>query len=62
MSTRRWLVVIVGLGAILRLFPIWFGLPYMGARPDEEVATGIARRMLAAGDFNPHFFHWPSLT
>ena len=62
MSTRRWLVVIVGLGAVLRLFPIWFGLPYMGARPDEEVSTGIARHMLATGDFNPHFFHWPSLT
>lgn len=61
MSTGRWLLLIVLAGAILRLVPIWFGLPYLGARPDEEVATGIAARV-AAGDLNPRFFHWPSLT
>ena len=49
------------LGAILRLFPIWFGLPYLGARPDEETAVAHARAILG-GDLNPHFFHWPSLT
>ena len=61
MSVRRWLVLVVALGAALRLFPIWFGLPYGFARPDEEVSTGVASRMLA-GDFNPQFFHWPSFT
>ena len=49
------------LGAVLRLFPIWFGLPYLGARPDEETAVAHALAILG-GDLNPHFFHWPSLT
>ena len=49
------------LGALLRFVPIWFGLPFDRARPDEETAIGHAMAMLA-GDPNPHFFHWPSLT
>ena len=40
--------------------PIWFGLPYPMARPDEEAALGHALGI--AGDLNPQFFHWPSLT
>jgi 4-amino-4-deoxy-L-arabinose transferase-like glycosyltransferase len=56
-----WLWAILLLGAALRLFPIWFGLPYLYARPDEETAIDHALRILG-GDFNPHFFHWPSLT
>jgi 4-amino-4-deoxy-L-arabinose transferase-like glycosyltransferase len=60
-STKRWLLLIVATGAALRFFPVWFGLPYLHARPDEEVATGVAARMLE-GDLNPGFFHWPSLT
>lgn len=62
--TRRttvWLIAILVVGALLRFVPIWFGLPYLRARPDEETAVGIAARMLG-GDLNPHFFHWPSLT
>ena len=47
--------------AALRLVPIWFGIPYLPARPDEEVAVSIATRM-TEGDLNPHFFHWPSFT
>ena len=54
------MIVIVALGAVLRLFPIWFGLPYL-SRPDEGVSTGIAMQMLN-GRPNPEFFHWPSLT
>ncbi len=61
MSPRRLLTLIVLVGAVLRFFPIWFGLPYPQARPDEEVAIGIALGALK-GDLNPHFFHWPSLT
>lgn len=49
------------LAAALRFVPIWFGIPLMAARPDEEVAVSIATRV-TEGDFNPHFFHWPSLT
>lgn len=56
------IVLIVALAAALRLYPIWFGLPHLYARPDEEVATAKAMGVLLRGDFNPHFFHWPSLT
>jgi len=58
---RHALTGIVVFGAALRLFPIWFGLPYAQARPDESVAIGHALGMLG-GDLNPHFFNWPSLT
>ena len=56
-----WLWPILLSAAALRLFPVWFGLPYPHARPDEAVAIGHALDVLA-GDFNPQFFHWPSLT
>ncbi len=49
------------LGAVLRFVPIWFGLPFDRARPDEETAIGHAAAILG-GDLHPHFFHWPSLT
>ena len=49
------------LGAALRFHPIWFGLPYAHARPDETEAIGYAVRILD-GDPDPHFFNWPSLT
>ena len=58
---RHALAGIVILGAALRLFPIWFGLGYAQARPDESVAIGHTLGILA-GDPNPHFFNWPSLT
>ncbi len=48
-------------GAALRIYPVWFALPYGQARPDETTALGHAVAILA-GDPNPHFFHWPSLT
>ena len=54
-----WIVVLAA--AALRLVPIWFGLPYPHARPDEAVAIGHAVAALE-GDLNPRFFHWPSLT
>ena len=60
-TTKQWLAVIVLLGAVLRFVPIWFGLPFDEARPDEETAIGHAVAILN-GDLNPHFFHWPSLT
>ena len=60
-STRRWLTLIVVIAAVLRFVPIWFGLPYPQARPDEEVALGKAVDVLH-GHLNPQFFHWPSLT
>jgi Dolichyl-phosphate-mannose-protein mannosyltransferase len=58
----KWvLALVVVAGGVLRFVPIWFGLPYMHARPDEETAIGHAVAVLG-GDLNPHFFHWPSLT
>lgn len=60
-ATRRWLILIVVAGAALRLFPIWFGLPYPQARPDEETSIGKALDALN-NQPNPRFFHWPSLT
>ena len=56
---RYALAAIVALAAALRFFPIWFGLPYPFARPDEEAAVGLALGM-QGGDLNPRFFHWPS--
>jgi 4-amino-4-deoxy-L-arabinose transferase-like glycosyltransferase len=60
--TKRWLVLVLIAGCCLRVYGIWFGLPYLLARPDEDVAAGRAAAMLSTGDANPHFFHWPSLT
>ena len=59
--SRRWLVLVLALAAALRLVPVWFGLPYEYARPDEEVAIGHAVNALG-GELNPQFFHWPSFT
>jgi hypothetical protein len=61
MTPTRWLWATVLLAGALRLFPVWFGLPYPYARPDEAQAISGAVGVLA-GDLNPHFFHWPSLT
>ena len=61
MTSARWLSAIILIAAALRMFPVWFGLPYLYARPDE--AESISRAVgVLAGDFNPHFFHWPSFT
>jgi Dolichyl-phosphate-mannose-protein mannosyltransferase len=48
------------LGAIVRLWGIRFGLPHPMTRPDEEFIVSMALRFFS-GDFNPHFFEWPSL-
>jgi hypothetical protein len=61
MRSRYWLIAIVVLGAGLRFYGLWFGLPYVHARPDETSALGLATSV-RSGDLNPHFFHWPSLT
>jgi 4-amino-4-deoxy-L-arabinose transferase-like glycosyltransferase len=58
---EAWLSALILIAAALRIFPVWFGLPYLYARPDE--AESISRAVgVLAGDFNPHFFHWPSFT
>ena len=52
---------IVALAAWLRFASLDFGMAYPRARPDEGTAIGHALGILA-GDPNPHFFNWPSLT
>ena len=60
-TVRGVLILVILAGGLLRFFPIWFGLPYLRARPDEETTISHAIAVLG-GDPNPHFFHWPSLT
>ena len=60
-SPGRVLALVLVTGFALRIIPIWFGLPYPMARPDEETALGHAAGVMR-GDLNPQFFHWPSLT
>ena len=54
------LVTLLIFGAALRLWGIGFGLPHPMTRPDEEFIVSVALRFFS-GDFNPHFFEWPSL-
>ena len=61
MTSTRFVWAILLIAAALRIFPVWFGLPFLYARPDE--AESISRAVgVLTGDLNPHFFHWPSLT
>jgi Dolichyl-phosphate-mannose-protein mannosyltransferase len=60
-SQAEWILPIVLLmGAIVRLWGINFGLPHTECRPDE---TALVSRSLQffSGDFNPHFFTYPTL-
>jgi len=54
------LAALLVLGAAVRLWGIGFGLPHPMTRPDEEFIVSVALRFFS-GDFNPHFFEWPSL-
>lgn len=47
--------------AILRLWNVGAGIPY-AVGIDEPQIMDRAVRMMKTGDFNPHFFDWPSLT
>ena len=59
-GTARILAAVVLAAAGLRLWGIGFGLPHPMTRPDEEFLIGKAMGFFS-GDFNPHFFEWPSL-
>jgi 4-amino-4-deoxy-L-arabinose transferase-like glycosyltransferase len=60
--TRHSLVLLLVLlaGLALRVWGIRFGFPHPMTRPDEEFIVGVALGFFS-GDFNPHFFEWPSL-
>ncbi len=45
---------------LLRVYGIRFGLPHI-YHPDEPAVVGPVHLMVQTGDFNPHWFNWPSL-
>jgi hypothetical protein len=47
--------------ALFRLSHISSGIPF-AVGPDEPQVMNRVAHMLKTGDFNPHFFDWPSLT
>src|SRR5262245_29635834 len=55
-----WLVAILALAAMLRLWGLRFGLPHTLTRPDEDATVAIALKFFRRS-FNPGFFDWPSL-
>ncbi|MGH3650390.1 MAG: hypothetical protein ACRDU9_06725, partial [Acidimicrobiia bacterium] len=60
-ARKRWpLLVVVMLGAVLRLWGIDWGLPYL-YHPDEPNDLTRTMTMLQTGDPNPHWFHYGSL-
>jgi 4-amino-4-deoxy-L-arabinose transferase-like glycosyltransferase len=54
-------VSIVIAAAALRLWNIGAGIPYAIGADEPEVMIRVVH-MMKTGDFNPHFFDWPSLT
>jgi hypothetical protein len=54
------LIAVLGVGLVLRVWGISFGLPHTMTRPDEEAVMSVALRFFRR-DLNPGFFDWPSL-
>jgi dolichyl-phosphate-mannose-protein mannosyltransferase len=54
------LFLVVVLGALARVWGLWFGLPHTWARPDEDAVMVPAVRVVG-GALNPHWFQYPSL-
>lgn len=52
--------LIILFGFVLRLIGIRHGLPGI-YHPDEPIVVSRAVSLVLNGDFNPHFYHWPSL-
>jgi len=59
-SERAWIGLILCLAAGVRLWGLDFGLPQTHCRPDETLVVHPAVQYFS-GDFNPHFFRYPSL-
>ena len=55
-----WLILIILMGFVLRIWGISFGLPHEHCRPDESTMVHKALS-IGSGDLNPHFFNYPSL-
>lgn len=60
-GVRTAAVSIVVAAAALRLWNIGAGIPY-AVGPDEPQVMNRVVHMMKTGDFNPHFFDWPTLT
>ena len=60
-GVRTAAVCIVVAAAVLRLWNIGAGIPY-AVGPDEPQVMNRVVHMMKTGDFNPHFFDWPTLT
>jgi 4-amino-4-deoxy-L-arabinose transferase-like glycosyltransferase len=54
------LIGIVGAGALLRFWALGYGIPFTIGVDEPEVVVR-ALRMIKTGDFNPHFFDYPTL-
>lgn len=60
--TGKWAIwLIITLAFFLRLWGINFGLPAYRFLVDENHLIDKSLKMLLTGDFNPHWFGWPSL-
>jgi 4-amino-4-deoxy-L-arabinose transferase-like glycosyltransferase len=58
-ATKLALVVILVVALAVRLRGIWFGLPFVHARPDELIIVSKALGFFTS-DFNPRFFDYPT--
>jgi 4-amino-4-deoxy-L-arabinose transferase-like glycosyltransferase len=58
--SRAGLALALGGAAVLRLWALGSGIPYMTGVDEPEVMDR-AVRIIKTGDFNPHFFDYPSL-
>jgi 4-amino-4-deoxy-L-arabinose transferase-like glycosyltransferase len=60
-ATKTWAVCgLLLLAGFLRVWTLGYDLPYV-YHPDEPVNVDITQRIFKSGDFNPHFFGYPSL-
>ncbi len=59
---RDWLILaaVSLLALFVRLWGIHYGLPHTEAVPDESIIVNTAVKF-GTGDFNPHFFLYPTL-
>ncbi|MEK7485795.1 MAG: glycosyltransferase family 39 protein [Planctomycetota bacterium] len=59
-QNSKWILpLILCIGGVVRLWGIHFGLPHTDCRPDETTLIQIALGFFQ-GDWNPHFFNYPS--
>lgn len=55
-----WLGLILIAAFAVRAYGANFGLPYLD-HPDEQPIVDRALNIMLSGDFNPHWFKWPTL-